>query len=577
MSRITGIIKRFDGWIDKKVQRTFSKYLEIPVGRTSRLREASTEAPYKYSFPPEWIYRLRRNSPLLNNAIEEIVNQTFRRGLRGWEKAYEAKCPECSTEFEAIEDVRDEVADPEGETIDLDDARSCPECEATVVMEAPDEAERERAEDFFARANGRKEWQEHLEPGEFSSASQTFEEVLKEISRDIHSFDDGWMLYERNYAWGPGGRIRGWSLEGVHRGPPELMEYSHSGGTYGGEYWVCVRCRANEQGYTPAESPGDCEECGARLHEVYAVVTESARSNDPMMFLVRGEFAHRSQYFPSKFHGWPPVVTLYDEARTLEQMDKWYRQAYEQRRAPRGALAIRSSNQESTIEWNKKQAEKMDRDPNHVPTMIDDSESGQGDPIKFISLLETPAEMQHMEMREWFKKRISAKFGVTAVFQDAAGGDSGLSQSLEIQVSNRAADRHRKIMNEGFVYPTIAQLGIDGWETEIEAVEEDDESAEAEIRHKNLQLAQLADQLGLDAEWTRDDRADVEPGSIEGQEQEGMGLGGMMGEGGPGGGDGFGPPDEGASAEDAQPTDVEDGGESLGGSPRRDDSTGRGE
>jgi hypothetical protein len=210
---------------------------------------------------------------------------------------------------------------------------------------------------------------------------------------------------------------------------------------------------------------------------------------------------------------------------------------------------------------------------------MDDSEH-DGDPVTFISLLEDPAAMQHMEMREWFLDRISAKYGVTASFQKASGGDSGLSQSMEVEVSNRSADRLRGILNRGFVQPTIAQLGVDGWAVEVATVEEEDEQSEADLRNKHLQMGQMAVQLGLEAEWTRDNRVEIKAGELEAPEEEATGMGmdgplGGFGEG-PGGGDGTGPvPGFGEASDGPTPEQAAETEQGL--SPTRPpDPTGRG-
>lgn len=628
------MLKSFDTWITKRVETALMKYAEVPPGRgEGGFSFSDVEPPYRRRFKPSWIYKIRRNQSLVNNAIEEKVNQTFRRGWGEWEKAYEAKCPECGEEFDSEAPFKEEM-DPEGEeipaepgegseeqidsegdepsageaesfehttrlgkeevdsepSVDFSEPHECPECEEMVKMETPSQEELERAKEFFKHANGRSEHEKHLEPDSLSSVSQSFIGVLREVSTDIQSFDDGWLVYDREYIVDSGrNEVRGWNLKAAYRAPPELCHYSVNpeNGDFGGEHWVCLKCR-NGENYSAESHPGECSDCGLPLYEVYAYITKEPQTDDIVTYLIRGEFVHDSEYEPSRFTGYSPIVTLFEEARTLEQMDNWYQSAYEHRRAPRGAIAIKSGNRESTIEWNKKQFEKMRQDTQHIPTLMDDGESS-GDPISFINLLESPAEMQHMEMREWFLDRISAKWGVTAVFQKASPGESGLSQSMEIQVSNRSADRLRTIVNESFVKPTLDQLGIDGWTVEVAPVEEENEQAEADLMQKHLNLAQLASQLGLEAEWTNDDRVEIKPGDVEAQEGGMGGLGDMMGgmpDDGPGGGDGTGPvPGDGEqiNGEENEGGNAEHqtalgGGDSQANAPRRpDDATRRGQ
>lgn len=528
-------LNKFGGWIEKQAVRALSKYGEVPVSTGAYGMYGEVEPPYQRRFDPRWIYNIRQNSSLINNSIEEKVNQTFRRGWGDWEKRYEAKCPNCSEEFGSqtpfVEDYH-----PEDVEIDFDSERACPECEEMVYMETPDPEEKEEAKKFLKRANGAGLRDDHLEPDDSSSVAQTLQEVLREGAWDLESFDDEWFTFSRQYTLDNSGRIKDYELEEVFRAPPEKMRYvvDKETGRFGGRWWVCIECREKAADdpdgfyYSPESEPQPCSECGNETHEVYAIATEGPHGGDPQRYFIRGEFLHRSMYEPGKFYGYSPIVTLWEEARTLEQMDSWYQQAYEQRRAPRAAIAINTSNAQSTIEWNKKQFEKMKSDPNHIPTLMNDSES-DGDPIALINMLENPAEMQHMEMREWFKERISAKWGVTPIFQGSPS-DSGLSQSMELQVSNRAADRLRTVQNE-VVDVILRQLGIEGWTIEVAEVEEENEQEEVELRLKHLQAGQQATQLGLDVEWTEENRARIKAGEMEAQEgmEGGMGMGGMDG------------------------------------------------
>lgn len=527
---------------EDSVYKVLEKYVPYSSGAGHSGYE-DTEAPYHREVPPEWIYNIRRSHALINNAIEEKVNQAFRRGFDEWEKAYVAKCPKCDAEYGSDEEFRESLSEHYGDelgldteaNIDFEKDRLCPACDEIVSFTTPDEDMKEVAEDYFRLANGRNSQNPILQPSDDAALGQSFLGVAREVSRDIQSFDDGWMIFERSYKLDANGSIVDFDLEGVKRGPPELMKYSADEETtdYGGEFWVCPKCRATKEQYNAQKKAGDCENCGNDTYEVYAVLTENPGSDKVQQYFIAGEVVHDSEFAPSKYHGYSPIVTLFDEARTLQQMDKWYQTAYEKRRAPRGALVIRSGNSKSAREWNKKQFTKLQSDPNHIPTMMDDSENGSGDPLSFINLLESPAEMQNMEMREWFKDRISAKYGVTEILMSGSPENSGLSQSMEVQVSNRAADRLRAIFNDTFLPAFLAQIGADGWTRQVAEVEERDEQMEQEMMGTALQNAQLASKLGLNVTWTEEDRVEVKPGEVEMEEQggeEGMGgLGGMMG------------------------------------------------
>jgi hypothetical protein len=538
--------------IEKAAVTALNKFA-VPYSTGTGFGRREPAPPYDRRVPPKHIYNIRRNQSLINNAIEEKVSQTFRRGFSDVEKEWLAKCSQCKAEFGEEDAFREQAGDtiPEDVDVDFSDPRTCPECEEMARMIEPDPERKEAVEELVELANAGAEANSILEPHPETGVGQSFLEVCIEVGWDIQSFDDGWLLFDRSYTVNESGHVLDVDLAEVHRAPPELMRYSidEETGQFGGEYWACLRCRNDEQ-YAPETQPRPCSECGLKTYEVFAYATENPRADDPAQLFIRGEFCQRSEYEPSKYYGYSPIVTLADEARSLEHMDNWYQSAYEHRRAPRGVVAIKSSNAESTRKFNREQMEKLSSDPNHIPVMMDDSES-EGDPMKFIDLLESPAEMQQMEMREWFKERISGKYGVTSILMSGAPEDSGLSQSMEVQVSNRSADRLRRIFNEGIIPAFLAQIGAEGWTFEVLPVEEEDEQREADLQHKELKNAEAAATLDLDVEWTDENRADIKQGEVEAPPTEGDGAGGGMGgifgtggESAPGAGAGTGFADE---------------------------------
>jgi DNA-directed RNA polymerase subunit RPC12/RpoP len=547
--------------------------------------------PYQRTFSPLWIYKIRRDSPLMNNAMRQKIWQTFRGGLSEWKKEYDAKCPACQHEFEGMDKFRQQMDadgeevdlpgggpmmndggmpmaggpdagpmagdpmggamgppdldhDPNEEDIDLDEQRVCPECEEVVEMRTPDDDVKHHAQDYFDRANIRDPGDPMsyvaLEPSEESAVSQSFIDVLEEIAWDIQSFDDGWLLFERSYVLDEEGHIVDWELENVMRGPPELMRWciDEEQNEPGGEFYVCLRCRAEasaEEGYHAEEDEGRCPDCGNILYPAYAYATETpaGQGGQPDEFFIRGEFYKDSEYERKRYYGYPPVLTLWEESRTVEQMDQWYNDAYEERRAPRGALLVNAAHDQELRQMNRQQMEKMREDPNYIPLFMNDADE-EGDPIKFVELLENPAEMQHMEMRDWFMDRISAHYGVTSILMSGSPENSGLSQSMEVEVSEKQAEHFRNVLN-GFIDAFLAQIGTPGWTRELEEVKEDDPEKEAQLVGQHLNNAQKFLQMGGEAEWTPDDRVELKSGELEMPEEEGMmgggpeGVGPMMG------------------------------------------------
>lgn len=504
------------------VVKTIQKYSYGSFGSTGYQTRREFQPIYDRTYSPRWIEAIARQQSLVNNSIEEKVNQAFRRGFDSWEKKYEAKCTECNEEFHSAKRFAKQLGqDPneyEIDDIDFDTPRICPECGRRAEFKVPSDEMRKYAEKFFQRANEREN--SELIPDGMSSVSQTFIGVCRETGWDIQTFDDGWMIFEKSYQLDEEGSVQTWKPEGVYRAPAKRMRYSiDDDGKFGNEYWVCLECRSKDpETYEPQKEPGPCPECGNRTYEVFALMLNEPQG-DPVQWFVKGEFAHDSEYRPTRLYGLSPIVSVADEAQTLDQMDDWYRMAYEERRAPRGAIVLNNQNTESVRAWTREQTDKLNNDPQHIPVFMGEGDSSSR-PIEWISLLDEPAQMQHMQMREWFLDRVAAKFGVTQVFQSASAQATGMSQSLEIVVSNRSAERLQNVFEETFIPAFLAFLQVEGWERTLKPPEEEDEQAVEQMMGRRLQNVQTAQDLGLEVEWSKDDDYDIKPGTL-GQEEEG--------------------------------------------------------
>ena len=518
------------------VVSTMRKYGFGAFGRSSYGTPDQHEPIYDRTYSPEWIRSIARQQSIVNNAIEEKVQQAFRRGFDEWEKQYDAKCPNCKKEFHSAHPFERqygsavENGELSIENIDFESERVCPNCGEMVQFETPSERVKEVAQTFFNKANARDQ-DDVISPSRHASVAQSFLQVCREVGRDIQTFDDGWMIFEKSYTLDEEGNVKTWQPQGVYRAPPTKMRYSVSqNGKFGGEYYACLECRAkNPEEYQAQKNPGPCQSCGNRTYEVFAYMQEEERGGEPTQFFIQGEFAHDSEYWPSRLYGLSPIVSVADEARTLQKMDSWYRSAYEERRAPRGAIVLGNQNNQSVRSWTREQTQKLNNDPQHIPVFMGDQE-GSGRPIEWISLLEDPTQMQNMQMREWFLDRVSAKFGVTGVFQSAQAQGTGLSQSQEILVSNRSAERLQRVFEDTFIPAFLEFLHADGWERHLKSPEEEDESEVEQMMGRRLQNVQTAKDLGLEVEWTAEDKYDIKPGRLEQEEgDDDEGVGSMFG------------------------------------------------
>lgn len=540
---IESVQERASEWVLKQV----SKFSYPPFGRQMYEGGSEQVPAYERSYSPYQIKSIAERQSFVNNAIEEKVQQSFRRGFSEPQKEWAAECQNCKYQFDTLQPFVDQLGDDENVDtgdIDLSKPRLCPECGELATFDKPSQQDRDEIEHYLSRANMQDAADEILPDGQ-SSVSQTFLGVCKEVAHDIQTFDDGWMLFQRRYRTDPDGKVVDWQFEGAYRAPPFLMRYStDKSGKMGGEYWLCVECRAsNPETYTPEDSPGECPDCGSRMYEVFAYLKDGPNGS-PQQFFIQGEFAHDSEYRPTRLYGLSPIISLHDEANALESMDSWFRSAYEKRRAPRGALVINSSNRESVRAWNQEQMNKLSADSQHIPVFMGGGEDSSGSPISWQPLLESPADMQQMQMREAFADRIAAKYGVTNVFQNASAQSTGMSQSLEIVVTNRSVERLQRVFSDTFIPAFMGNIETPGWEIDLKRPEEEDEQAEAQLAGRHLNNARTAQDLGLDFEWTRNDDLDIKPDLIEAPDEEeeggeeGGGLGGLFSSDPDSGGDG---------------------------------------
>ena len=156
-----------------------------------------------------------------------------------------------------------------------------------------------------------------------------------------------------------------------------------------------------------------------------------------------GEVIHLSKWSPSKLYGRSPVATMWRQVNTLIAMDNYVYSAYQKRRMPRGVMVIKSSNLETVERTARNIQEHLERDPNYIPTIGVETESGRGG-IEYVRMMDT-LESSVNERRH--SPAHSAFYGVSNVFMNDVSGGGLNNEGMQIVVSNRSISYAQSIYN----------------------------------------------------------------------------------------------------------------------------------
>lgn len=325
-------------------------------------------------------------------------------------------------------------------------------------------------------------------------------EVLGECEDDLSVYDDFFILLNNTYDYGVDGDISDWKLQEVVRIDPRVI--------------TMVLNSQEKPGYDEYDKPQRvCPEhrdrvskdetchCGLKCHLAHYM----AEYNGKKIFYFKNEIIHKSKYRPSKRHGYPPMMTVWQKLRTLLFQDKYIMELYDGQRPPKAGLFFKTPNQDGMKKaWDQAMANA--REHPHLPIMmsIPDSTNGKGF-VEFIDFMKGLDEMQYTEARKDMARMIGAVYGVEPIFQGDMSTSGGLNnEGLQITVTNRAIEYGQKLYNK-YVFPKILKMmKVEGWIIELQPSEEQDEMAKLERQGKTLQNGQLALQLGLQAEYDPD-------------------------------------------------------------------------
>ena len=298
---------------------------------------------------------------------------------------------------------------------------------------------------------------------------QSYLEVLREIEMDLNIVDDAYIILTKEYFVDPAsGKPQFYRIKEVTRADPIFMRIvADKRGVRGGKQYTSLLDRSFRTG----DKDEKCPKTGLPVVPVHYINLAGVGAGQ---VYTEGEVIHISKWSPSKLYGRSPVATLWRQVNTLIAMDNYVYAAYQKRRMPRGVMVIKSSNLETVERTARNIQEHLERDPQYIPTVGVETESGRGG-LEYVRMMDTLEELQYIPIKDDIRQRISSFFGVSNVFMNDVSGGGLNNEGMQIVVTNRALAASQMLYNHRLFPLILESLQITEWEMSLNPHEEEDE------------------------------------------------------------------------------------------------------
>lgn len=366
---------------------------------------------------------------------------------------FDKKCTLCGTEYDADEEM----------------------CSCGGILREPAPEELRHIKEFFKTCN---------------LNDQHFCTVLKEFEDNLNIMDDGFIIVLKDYVFNEDNTVLLYEkVREILSVTPEFMEFDLDVNLIqGNEHYTCVdhRQMMNE--------PGTCADCGKPLFPVYFTYGEGSSRVMPYL---KNEVIHNSRYSPSKTYGYSPIATVYEEAMIELNGNKLLNDTYMHQRPPKGILAIVTRNLDSLQKFWKKEMDMVRTNPNHMPVMGIESETGRGK-AEYISLMNSVADMDVLNVSEKMRESIAGLYRISPMYRGSTEGIGGLNAE-DVQravTAEPVASAHKGYHDE--VFPKLLKMfGISDWKLEFPSPYPADDNADLDKRMQEVQIATQMHGMGF--------------------------------------------------------------------------------
>ena len=378
------------------------------------------------------LYAAAYECMVLRSILQHLSVETFRKGW-DWKAKFVVKCTSCDTEFQQQVDT-------------------CSSCGGEVRK--ADRGQIDYADTILSGPN---------------RMTQNFIDILREVEMDLNIVDDAYVILTKEYFVDPATKKPAFfRIKEVSRADPIFMRIlSDKRGIRGGTQYTSLIDRS----FRTSDPKQLCPISGTPVVPIHYMNLAGVGNGQ---VYTEGEVIHISKWSPSKLYGRSPVATMWRQVNTLIAMDNYVYSAYQKRRMPRGIMVIKSSNMETVEKTARNIQEHLERDPNYIPTIGVETESGRGG-IEYVRMMDTLEELQYIPIKDDIRQRISAYYGVSNVFMNDVSGGGLNNEGMQIVVSNRSISYAQSIYNR-VVFPALMNaFDITEWTLTLTPHEEEDE------------------------------------------------------------------------------------------------------
>ena len=488
---------------DKKMDRMFAaigidmERYNTPIPSMPLFTQGVQEPPLLQGITIPALYAAAYECMVLRSILQHLSVETFRKGW-DWKAKFVCKCVNCGDEYQQ----------------QVDECKSC-----GGEVRKPDRGEIEYA-DAVLKNNNRM--------------TQNLIDILREIEMDLNIVDDAYIILTKEYFVEPKTKQpQFFRVREVSRADPIFMRIlSDKRGIRGGTQYTSLIDRS----FRTSDPKAVCPISGTPVVPIHYINLAGVGNGQ---VYTEGEVIHISKWSPSKLYGRSPVATMWRQVNTLIAMDNYVYSAYQKRRMPRGVMVIKSSNMETVERTARNIQEHLERDPNYVPTIGVETESGRGG-LEYVRMMDTLEELQYIPIKDDIRQRISAYYGVSNVFMNDVSGGGLNNEGMQIVVSNRAIAYAQSIYNR-VVFPLLMEaFSIKEWTLTLSPHEEEDEIMQ--LRRDQMAIANMMQmkQAGyeamlrdqIDDKYLNFDFREPSPEELQQKQQQEMAMQGAKGGGG---------------------------------------------
>lgn len=402
------------------------------------------------------LYACAYESVVLRSILNHLSVETFRKGF-GFKPKFVCKCVDCDETYNQEMD-------------------SCLKCGGDVRK--ADKSQLEYAEALLHGRNG---------------MLQEFIEILREIEMDLNIVDDAYLILTKEYFVDPETKqVMFYRVKEISRADPIFMRIlADKRGVRGGSQYTSLVDRT----FRTSDPKKRCPTTGMPVVPIHYMNLAGVGKGQ---VYTEGEVIHISKWSPSKLYGRSPVATMWRQVNTLIAMDNYVYSAYQKKRMPRGVMVIKSSNMETVERTARNIQEHLERDPNYIPTIGVETESGRGG-LEYVRMMDTLEELQYIPIKDDIRQRIAAFYGVSNVFMNDVSGGGLNNEGMQIVVSNRSVAYAQSTYNRVLFPQIVEAFDITEWELVLNPHEEEDEIMQ--LRRDEMAIRNMIQmkQAGYDA------------------------------------------------------------------------------